>query len=43
MDVFLVQVWLFGLVQTLRHHVLQLNKHFGAHELSDVPAAEWPF
>lgn len=36
------QVWLYGLVQTLRHHVPQLNKHFGARELLGIPAADWP-
>ena len=36
------QVWLYGLVQTLRRHVPQLNRHFGAQELSGIPAAEWP-
>lgn len=38
-----VQVWVHGLVQTLRAHVADLNAHFGAEELQNIPPASWPF
>lgn len=37
------QVWVHGLVQTLRSHVPQLNAHFGARELVDIAPPSWPY
>lgn len=36
------QVWIHGLVQTLRSHVPQLNAHLGAQEFVDIAPSSWP-
>lgn len=36
------QVWVFGLIQTLRAHAVHLNAHFGVEELVDLPPSVWP-